>query len=192
MEHVLYVFATVQVKTAHFSLHLLTMLTPHQAFSISETQSVPKICQQMPVCQILKQKEQISMECTNGKNRVFPFVLFFCIALGIRVLKSICTHINTAYIHTYVRIYIYIYIYYAQTVIILWCWHWQIFAFKLDTTLGLHWIHGHSWPGSGRATIVSGTIARKMTCAVSKVAASTLQDVFKVLVVPSLYCNPLL
>ena len=108
MEHVLYVFATVQVKTAHFSLHLLTMLTPHQAFSISETQSVPKICQQMPVCQILKQKEQISMECTNGKNRVFPFVLFFCIALGIRVLKSICTHINTAYIHTYVRIYIYI------------------------------------------------------------------------------------
>lgn len=189
MEHLLYVFATVQVKTAHFSLHLLTMLTPHQAFSISETQSVPKICQQMPVCQILKQKEQISMECTNGKNRVFPFVLFFwhC-ARYTCIEKHMHTHINTAYIHTYVRIYIY----YTQTVIILWCWHWQIFAFKLDTTLGLHWIHGHSWPGSGRATIVSGTIARKMTCAVSKVAASTLQDVFKVLVVPSLYCNPLL
>lgn len=109
MEHLLYVFATVQVKTAHFSLHLLTMLTPHQAFSISETQSVPKICQQMPVCQILKQKEQISMECTNGKNRVFPFVLFFwhC-ARYTCIEKHMHTHINTAYIHTYVRIYIYI------------------------------------------------------------------------------------
>ena len=36
----------------------------------------------------------------------FSICTFFCIALGIRVLKSICTHINTAYIHTYVRIYI--------------------------------------------------------------------------------------
>lgn len=42
-----------------------------------------------------------------AKTVVFHLYLFFGIALGIHVLKSIFTYINTENIHTYVRIYIY-------------------------------------------------------------------------------------